>query len=165
MSLPATDLRWRPNVTVAAVIERDGRFMLIEEHTAEGLRLNTPAGHLDPGESPSEGCAREALEETAHQFTPTALIGIYLARFQRGEGDALEDVTYLRFAYAGELGAKEEGRALDHGIVRTLWMSVDEIRASVERHRSPLLLQCIDDYLAGQRYPMSLVSTHPSVRM
>ena len=165
MSLPATDLRWRPNVTVAAVIERDGRFMLIEEHTAEGLRLNTPAGHLDPGESPSEGCSREALEETAHQFTPTALIGIYLARFQRGEGDALEDVTYLRFAYAGELGAKEEGRALDHGIVRTLWMSVDEIRASVERHRSPLLLQCIDDYLAGQRYPMSLVSTHPSVRM
>ena len=165
MSLPATDLRWRPNVTVAAVIERDGRFMLIEEHTAEGLRLNTPAGHLDPGESPSEGCAREALEETAHQFTPTALIGIYLARFQRGEGDALEDVTYLRFAYAGELGAKEEGRALDHGIVRTLWMSIDEIRASVERHRSPLLLQCIDDYLAGQRYPMSLVSTHPSVRI
>ena len=165
MSLPATDLRWRPNVTVAAVIERDGRFMLIEEHPAEGLRLNTPAGHLDPGESPSEGCAREALEVTAHQFTPTALVGIYLARFQRGEGDALEDVTYLRFAYAGELGAKEEGRALDHGIVRTLWMSVDEIRASVERHRSPLLLQCIDDYLAGQRYPMSLVSTHPSVRM
>ena len=165
MSLPATDLRWRPNVTVAAVIERHGRFMLIEEHTADGLRLNTPAGHLDPGETPSEGCAREALEETAHQFTPTALIGIYLARFQRGEGDALEDVTYLRFAYAGELGAKEEGRALDHGIVRTLWMSVDEIRASVERHRSPLLLQCIDDYLAGQRYPMSLVSTHPSVRM
>ena len=165
MSRPATDLRWRPNVTVAAVIERDGRFMLIEEHTADGLRLNTPAGHLDPGESPSEGCAREALEETAHQFTPTALVGIYLARFQRGEGDALEDVTYLRFAYAGELGAKEEGRALDHGIVRTLWMSVDEIRASVERHRSPLLLQCIDDYLAGQRYPMSLVSTHPSVRM
>ena len=165
MSRPATDLRWRPNVTVAAVIERNGRFMLIEEHTAEGLRLNTPAGHLDPGETPSEGCAREALEETAHQFTPTALIGIYLARFQRGEGDALEDVTYLRFAYAGELGAKEEGRALDHGIVRTLWMSVDEIRASVERHRSPLLLQCIDDYLAGQRYPMSLVNTHPSVRM
>ena len=158
-----TDLRWKPNVTVAAIIERDGRFMLIEEHTAEGLRLNTPAGHLDAGESPAEGCAREALEETAHRFTPTALVGIYLARFQRGADEALEDVTYLRFAYAGVLGAQEPGRALDHGIVRTLWMTPDEVRASLARHRSPLLLQCIEDYLAGQRYPLSLVHTHASV--
>jgi len=159
------DLRWKPNVTVAAIIERDGRFMLVEQHTAEGLRLNTPAGHLDPGETPAEGCAREALEETAHAFTPTALVGIYMARFQRGEGNTLEDVTYLRFAYTGELGAKEEGRALDHGIVRTLWMTIDEVRASADRHRSPLLLQCIEDYLSGQRYPLSLVHTHPSVTM
>jgi len=159
------DQRWKPNVTVAAIIERDGRFMLVEEHTAEGLRLSTPAGHLDAGETPADGCAREALEETAHAFTPTALVGVYMARFQRGEGEALQDVTYLRFAYAGELGAKEEGRALDHGIVRTLWMTIDEIRASVERHRSPLLLECIEDYLAGQRYPLSLVHTHASVTM
>ncbi len=150
-------------MTVAAIIERDGRFMLIEEHTAEGLRLNTPAGHLDPGETPAQGCAREALEETAHLFTPTALVGIYLARFQRGEGATAEDVTYLRFAYAGELGQEESGRALDHGIVRVLWMTPDEIRASVERHRSPLLLQCVEDYLAGQRFPLSLVHTHASV--
>ena len=85
--MPST--RWKPNVTVAAVIERDGRFMLVEEHTADGLRLNTPAGHLDPGESPADGCAREALEETAHRFTPTALVGIYLARSRRND----EDVT------------------------------------------------------------------------
>ena len=70
--------RWKPNVTVAAVIEQDGKFLLVEEHTAQGLKLNTPAGHLDPGESPVEGCARETLEETAHAFTPTALIGIYM---------------------------------------------------------------------------------------
>ena len=76
------DTRWKPSVTVAAVIEQDGRFLLVEEHTADGLRLNNPAGHLDPGESPAQGCAREAMEETAWHFTPTALVGIYLSRFQ-----------------------------------------------------------------------------------
>ena len=154
-----TAARWKPNVTVAAVIERDGRFLLVEEHTADGLRLNTPAGHLDPGESPTDGCAREALEETAHRFTPTALVGIYLARSRRND----EDVTYLRFAFAGTLGPPEAGRSLDHGIVRTLWMTLDEIRASVERHRSPLLLQCIEDHVAGRRYPLSLIHTDVSV--
>ncbi|MEP6722784.1 MAG: NUDIX hydrolase [Variovorax sp.] len=153
--------RWKPNVTVAAVIEQGGRFLLVEEHTAGGLKLNTPAGHLDPGESPAEGCAREALEETAHHFAPTALIGIYMARFQKQADD--EDVTYLRFAFAGELGMFEAGRELDTGIVRTLWLTADEIRASIERHRSPLLLQCIEDYLAGRRYPLDLIHTDPSV--
>jgi len=151
--------RWKPNVTVAAVIEREGRFLLVEEHTAQGLRLNTPAGHLDPGESPAEGCAREALEETAFAFVPTALVGIYMAR----SADA-PDVTYMRFAFAGELGARDEGRALDEGIVRTLWMTADEIRASVPRHRSPLLLQCVEDYLAGHRYPLDLIHIDASVR-
>jgi len=150
--------RWKPNVTVAAVIEQDGRFLLVEEETPEGLRLNTPAGHLDPGESPAEGCARETLEETAHRFTPTALVGIYMARTRREE-----DITYLRFAFAGTLGAREPGRALDHGIVRTLWMTADEIRASTARHRSPLLLQCIEDYLAGKRYPLDLIHVDDSV--
>jgi 8-oxo-dGTP pyrophosphatase MutT (NUDIX family) len=151
--------RWKPNVTVAAVIEVDGRFLLVEEHTPEGLKLNTPAGHLDAGETPAEGCAREALEETAHQFTPRALVGVYMAR-SLGE----KDVTYLRFAFSGELGGHEEGRALDHGIERTLWMSADEIRASRSRHRSPLLLQCVEDYLAGARHPLSLIHVDESVR-
>jgi ADP-ribose pyrophosphatase YjhB (NUDIX family) len=150
--------RWKPNVTVAAVIEQDGRFLLVEEETPEGLRLNTPAGHLDPGESPAEGCARETLEETARRFTPTALIGIYMARTRHEE-----DITYLRFAFTGTLGALERGRALDHGIVRTLWMTADEIRASTARHRSPLLLQCIEDYLAGKRYPLDLIHVDDSV--
>ena len=155
--------RWKPNVTVAAVIEQDGRYLLVEEQTPDGLMLNTPAGHLDPGESPAEGCTRETLEETAHRFAPTALVGIYMAR-SRPKAERGEDVTYMRFAFAGVLGAKEEGRALDEGIVRTLWMTPDEIRASVARHRSPLLLQCAEDYLAGQRHPLALVHIDESVR-
>ncbi|RQO59456.1 NUDIX hydrolase [Variovorax sp. KBW07] len=156
-------VRWKPNVTVAAVIERDGRFLLVEEQAGDGLKLNTPAGHLDPGESPAEGCVRETLEETAHHFTPTSLIGIYMAR-ARPQAERGEDVTYMRFAFAGTLGALEEGRALDEGIVRTVWMTLAEIRASVARHRSPLLLQCIEDYLAGQRHPLELVHVDVSVR-
>ena len=153
------DTRWKPSVTVATVIEKEGRFLLVEEHTPEGLRLNNPAGHLDPGESPAQGCARETLEETAWHFTPTALVGIYLSRFQR----ATEDITYLRFAFCGELGTFDPDRTLDTGVVRALWMTPDEVRQSAARHRSPLVLQCMEDYLKGQRYPMALINTDPSV--
>jgi 8-oxo-dGTP pyrophosphatase MutT (NUDIX family) len=161
----AMDNRWKPSVTVAAVIERDGRFLLVEEHTAEGLRLNNPAGHLDPGEGPLEGVVRETMEETTHAFTPTALVGVYLSRFQRAgrNGRPDEDITYLRFAYSGELGEVVPGRTLDTGIVRTLWMTPEEIRANAARLRSPLVLRCMEDHLAGQRYPLSLVFTDPSV--
>ncbi len=162
----AMDTRWKPSVTVAAVIERDGRYLLIEEHTPEGLRLNNPAGHLDPGESPAEGVVRETLEETTHRFTPTALVGVYLSRFQRaGQIPAEdEDITYLRFAFCGELGDVAPGVSLDTGIVRTLWLTPDEIRRSAPRHRSPLVLRCMEDHLAGLRYPLALVQTDPSVR-
>jgi 8-oxo-dGTP pyrophosphatase MutT (NUDIX family) len=153
--------RWKPSVTVAAIIERGGRYLLVEEHTPEGLRLNNPAGHLDPGESPEQGVAREALEETAFVFQPTALVGIYLSRFQRASTQ--EDVTYLRFAYCGTLGNFDSARPLDTGIVRTLWMTPDEVRASAERHRSPLVLRCIEDHLAGQRFPLALVQTDLTV--
>jgi 8-oxo-dGTP pyrophosphatase MutT (NUDIX family) len=155
------DKRWKPSVTVAAIVERDGRFLLVEEETSEGLKLNNPAGHLDPGESPAEGCAREALEETAYEFKPTYLLGIYLSRFRREATG--EDITYLRFAFGGELGAHDSNRALDQGIVRTLWMTADEIRQCAPRHRSPLLLRCLDDYLAGVRYPLSVLYTDPGV--
>lgn len=155
------DTRWKPSVTVAAIIERDGRYLLVEEHTPEGIKLNNPAGHLDPGESPADGCARETLEETTHHFTPTALVGVYLSRFQRPATG--EDITYLRFAFCGELGDVVPGRTLDHGIVRTLWMTPDEIRASAARHRSPLLLRCMEDHLAGRRLPLDAVYTDPGV--
>jgi 8-oxo-dGTP pyrophosphatase MutT (NUDIX family) len=155
------DTRWKPNVTVAAIIEKEGRYLLIEEHTQEGLRLNNPAGHLDPGESPAEGCAREALEETAHPFTPTALVGIYLSRFQRPATG--EDITYVRMAFCGDIGALQPHLKLDEGIVRTLWMTPDEVRASADRHRSPLVLRCIEDHLAGQRFPLAVIHTDPAV--
>ena len=156
------DTRWKPSVTVAAIVERGGRYLLVEEHTPEGLRLNNPAGHLDPGESPAEGVARETLDETAHRFTPTALIGVYLQRFQRAATG--EDITSRRLAYGGELGAFDPARRLDDGIVRTLWLSLDELRASVARHRSPLVLRCIEDHAAGQRYPLAAVFTDASVQ-
>ena len=154
------DTRWKPNVTVAAVIEQGGRFLLVEEETADGLRLNNPAGHLDCGETPEQACARETLEETAYGFTPEALVGIYLSRQISPDGG---DTTYLRFAFCGTLGDCDPHRVLDTGIVRTLWMTADEIRASTARHRSALLVQCMEDYLRGTRYPLALVQADPSV--
>ena len=157
--------RWKPSVTVAAIIEQvsDGvsRFLLVEEHTAEGLKLNNPAGHLDEGESPEEGVVREALEETARVFTPQCIVGVYLSRFQRPASG--EDVTYLRVAYAGTVGEPDPARRLDEGIVRTLWMTLPELHASRERHRSALVLTCIEDYLAGRRHPLLLVTADASV--
>jgi 8-oxo-dGTP pyrophosphatase MutT (NUDIX family) len=145
------DRLWKPNTTVAALIERDGRFLLVEEETDAGIRLNQPAGHLDEGESLVAACAREALEETAWHFQPLSLVGIYQwPRPQR-------DVTYLRFAFAGQLGAHEPERPLDNGILRAIWMTPAEVAASRERHRSPLVLQCIEDWLAGRRYPLDLI--------
>ena len=148
-------------MTVAAVIERDGRFLLVEEETSEGLRLNNPAGHLDPGESPAEAVARETLEETAWGFKPTELVGIYLSRFQREASG--EDITYRRFAFCGELRELDPQRRLDDGIVRVLWMTPDELRESRDRHRSPLVLRCMEDYLAGIRWPLSAIQTDASV--
>ncbi|HEY5581256.1 MAG TPA: NUDIX hydrolase [Rhodoferax sp.] len=152
--------RWKPNVTVAAVIEQDGRFLLVEEHTADGLRLNNPAGHLDYGESPEQACTRETLEETTYAFSPTALVGVYLSR-QQPTNQA--EITYMRFAFCGELGAPDPTRTLDFGIVRTLWLTLAEIQASHARLRSPMVLSCIEDYLAGKRYPLQLVVTDASI--
>lgn len=153
---------WKPSVTVAAVVERDGRFLLVEEETSQGIRINQPAGHLDPGESLAAGCARETLEETAHPFTPTQLLGVYMVRAMRN-GDARLDVTYVRFAFVGELGERIAGRTLDDGILRVLWLTPEELRARSTEHRSPLVIRCVEDYLRGQRYPLELVYTHPTV--
>lgn len=157
--------RWSPSVTVAAIVEQDGRFLLVEEQTPEGLRLNNPAGHLDPGESLVQAVVREALEETARDFQPTALLGVYLARFQRAaaDGGVGQDITYLRFAFVGQVGEPIPGRSLDQGIERTLWMSLDEARACRSRHRSPLLLQCLEDHAAGRRHPLDALTAHPSL--
>ena len=157
--------RWKPSVTVAAVVEQGGRYLLVEERTPEGLRLNNPAGHLDPGETPEQGVARECLEETACVFMPQALVGVYLARFERpaADGRAAEDITYLRFAYCGSVGAPDPNRTLDEPIERTVWMTLAEVRASAPRHRSPLVLRCIEDHAAGVRHPLGVVQADPSL--
>lgn len=150
---------WKASVTVAAIVERDGRFLLVEEETSDGVRLNQPAGHLDPGESLADAVAREALEETAHAFTPTALLGVYMARAAGGD----HEVTYVRFAFTGAIGDRVPGRALDAGIVRTLWLTPAEIRARRAEHRSPLVMRCVDDYAARPRTPLDLIFTDASV--
>jgi len=145
---------WKPNVTVAAIVERDGRFLLVEEETERGRLYNQPAGHLDPGESLVHAVRRETLEETAYAFEPTGLLGVYQYR-----SDA-DGVTYLRFAFTGEITAHDAARALDHGIIRAAWLTPGEIRREADRHRSPLVMRCIEDYLAGQRFPLDVVYHH-----
>ncbi len=143
---------WKPSATVAAIIERDGRFLFVEE-SIDGRRvLNQPAGHLDPGESLAAACAREVLEETAHRFRPAALVGIYRWHY------AAKDVTFLRFCFRGDLLGEEKGRTLDKEIVATHWLSLDELKARREMHRSPLVQKCVEDYLAGRAYPLELFS-------
>lgn len=151
--------RWKPDVTVAAVIEHEERYLLVEEQTAQGLRLNNPAGHLEPGESPQDAVVREALEETGRHFEPVALLGVYMAASPSVEG---EPTTWLRFAFCGEAGPRDEARALDAGIVRTVWLTLDEVRASRSRHRSPLVLRCIEDHARGVRFALDAVQVDPS---
>ncbi|MCU7370644.1 NUDIX hydrolase [Paucibacter sp. O1-1] len=157
--------RFKPSVTVAAIIEREGRYLLVEEHTPEGLKLNNPAGHLEQGETPLQCVLREALEETAHHFRPEALLGLYMSRFQRP--NTAEDVTYLRIAYCGGIEGEGPvpGLALDEGIVRWLWLSPDEIAAAraAGRLRSPLVWQCLQDHSAGRRLPLDLIQADDSL--
>ena len=144
--------RWRPSVTVAAVIERGGKFLLVEEE-ANGRRvLNQPAGHLDPGESLVQAVAREVLEETAHRFTPMALLGVYRWIYDQ------EAVTFLRFAFLGRVDGVEAGRKLDKEIIAAVWLTSAELAARRAEHRSPLVQQCVDDYLAGRSFPLDVLS-------
>lgn len=142
---------WKPNVTVAAVVQRDGKFLLVEEETGAGLAFNQPAGHLEEGEDLLAAVAREALEETAYIFKPTHLVGIYNWRHPTKE------VTYLRFAFGGELRGYEAERPLDEGILAARWLTLEEVRATQLRHRSPLIMRCIEDALAGRSYPLDLL--------
>lgn len=148
--------RWAPHVTVAAVVEREGRFLVVEEQTSEGLRINQPAGHLEPGETLTEAVIRETREETAHTFVPQALVGAYMMHVDRPSGGA----TYLRFTFCGRPEPLAAPQALDDGIVRVLWLTADELRACAQRHRTPLVIRSLDDYLAGRRFPLDFVHTH-----
>lgn len=143
---------WKPNVTVAAIIERDGKFLLVEEETDEGIRFNQPAGHLECEEALTDAVIREALEETGYAFDPQFLVGVYNWRHPS------KDITYLRFAFGGEITGHDTERQLDTGIIGARWLSLDEIRANANLHRSPLILRCIEDWQSGKRYPLELIT-------
>ncbi|MGI9213204.1 MAG: NUDIX hydrolase [Methylococcaceae bacterium] len=140
----------RPRVTVASIIEQDGKFLLVEELTPNGLPVfNQPAGHVEAGESLIDAAIRETLEETAWQFQPDYLVGCYLW------GRAAESIHYLRFAFAGSVRDHDPTRALDDGILRAVWLNLEELHQTRDRHRSPLVLCNVLDYLAGERVPLS----------
>jgi ADP-ribose pyrophosphatase YjhB (NUDIX family) len=143
---------WKPHVTVAAVLERDGKFLLVEEKVNEQICYNQPAGHLECRESLIDAVKRETLEETAHHFVPKYLVGIYNWR------NEAKDITYLRFAFGGEIVGHDATRPLDDGIIAARWLSLDEIRALEAQHRSPLILRCIEDWRAGKRFPLELMT-------
>ncbi len=145
-------MQWKPNTTVAAIIEVDGQFLLVEEETAEGIRLNQPAGHLEDGETLIEAVIRETKEETAYAFTPQHLLGIYHWRHPS------KNITYVRYAFIGKAGVYDPAQKLDAGILRAVWMNADEIRTSTALHRSPQVLLCMEDYLAGKIYPLEVIT-------
>ena len=143
---------WKPSVTVAAIIERDGKFLLVEEETDRGNRYNQPAGHLEDNESLLAAVVRETMEETAYTFHPEALLGIYHWKHEHN------DSTYLRFAYIGRVSHHQPTQALDEGIVRSVWMTVEEMREQAMLMRSPQVLKCVEDYLAGKRYSLEAIT-------
>lgn len=145
--------RWRPNVTVAAVIERDGRFLFVEEEVDGRRVLNQPAGHLEPGESLLAAVVREVREETGYRFLPRALLGVYRWHDERN------GLTYLRFGFAGEAVESSAAAERDRGILALHWLSPTEVRAERARHRSPLVLACVEDHLAGRRFPLAVLSS------
>ena len=149
--------RWRPYIVVAGIIEKDGRFLLVEEREADGqITLNQPGGLLEAGESLVQAVAREVLEESAYAFFPEAFLGAYHLSYRFPDG---EDVSYIRFAFTGSVG-EQAMRELDPDIVRIHWMTKEELLACVDRHRSVVVMQCIEDYLAGQRFPLSAIARY-----
>ena len=143
---------WKPNTTVAAIIERDNKFLLVEEITERGNRYNQPAGHLEDNETLIQAVIRETMEEAAYEFTPEFLLGVYQWKH------TLNDTTYLRFAFIGKAGVHYPMQELDEGIVQAVWMDIDEIRDKANLMRSPQILSCIEDYLAGKRYPLEVIT-------
>ena len=144
------DPRWTPHVTVATVVARDGRLLLVEERIDGRDVLNQPAGHLEPGESLADAAVRETLEETGWAVRLSAFIGVY-------QWTAPDGTAFLRFAYAAEPVSHDPARPLDAGILRALWLSPAELQAEHARLRSPLVWDVVADYLGGQRHPLSIV--------
>jgi ADP-ribose pyrophosphatase YjhB (NUDIX family) len=143
---------WKPHTTVAALCERDGKFLLVRENADGRIVYNQPAGHLDPGETLLEAVVRETLEETRYQFTPQALQGVY--RFKPDESSAK---TYLRFLFRGVVGELVAGD-LDQDIIAAEWLTYAQVLSCREQHRSPMVLQCIEDFRQRPGYPLDVIS-------
>jgi len=146
----------RPVITVASIVERDGRFLLVEEETRSGPKFNQPAGHLELGETLPAAAKRETLEETGWHVNMTAMVGVY--RWEASDTGA----TFIRFAFAGDPERHDASRPLDVGILRAVWLTYDEMVEQQALHRSPLVLRCVDDYRAGRRWPLAFVTELPS---
>lgn len=144
---------WKPHVTVAAVIENNGHFLLVEETTDQGLAFNQPAGHLEQGEDLISAVKREVMEETAWQFEPESIIGVQLWR------RSPNFPSFVRFVFAGTVDNHDAERTLDDGIIATHWLSRAQIQDKQQQLRSPLVLTSVDDYLNGQRYPLTLLQS------
>lgn len=142
---------WKPHLTVAAVVEQDGRYLMVEERQNGEPVFNQPAGHVEDGEAIADAAIRETLEESAYPFTPQSVIGIY--RWVHPE----KQRTYLRIAFAGTVGERDMERELDTEIITTHWLSREQLLAQPDKLRSPLVMRCIDDYLAGKRYPLDML--------
>ena len=143
---------WHPHITVAAVIERDGKFLLVEEMVEGHVVFNQPAGHWEPGESLHEAASRETLEETGWEFYPTALVGIYRWQHPR------KDETFLRFTFCGQTSSEQISNKLDDGIIKASWHSAEDILALPEiKIRSTMVIHSLQDYLDGKRFDLDLI--------
>lgn len=142
---------WKPNTVVATIVERDGRFLLVEEEADGRAVFNQPAGHLDDGETLLDAAKRETLEESGWHVEPTDLVGIYLV------APPGKDITYLRFCFRARAVSHDATRTLDKEIIRAVWLTREQLVAEQSRHRSPLVLRCIDDAIAGHSFPLSLI--------
>jgi len=150
-ALPADEDIWRPHVTVATVVPRDGRFLLVEEDIRGRIVLNQPAGHLDPDEAIQHAAVRETLEETGWDIELDCLLCVQQWR------NAESGRQFVRFTFGGVPLHHHADRALDDGIVRTLWLTREEIAAEASRLRSPMVLASVDDWLAGHRLPLDTI--------
>ena len=147
---------WKPHATVAAIIERDGKFLMVEELTDNAKVFNQPAGHLDPDENLIDAVIRETLEETAWHFSPEAITGIYLWKHPTNSK------SFLRVTFCGSCRDHDAQQPLDDGILQAVWKTRDELIAQPQKLRSPMVINCIDDYLAGKRFPLDMLVDLPS---
>lgn len=145
-------MQWKPNVTVAAIAQREDKFLIVEEDADDHIVFNQPAGHLEKGETLIEAVKREVLEETAWDFQPEAVIGLYLYP------DPHMDITYLRVCFYGICTQHYPDRKLDNGILRAIWMNKEELESQKDKMRSTMVLGCIDDFLSGKRYPLDILN-------